>query len=124
VTLPKYYVAVMDTMTNKTILVLAITAAFVAGTLTSDPFAEAAEGWKGLLEIKQSAITSTGLFFTIVDPDVTSQSVVIYSIDEVLTTTSPAGCGVATVDDGSFDFACVKDLLETGSTINYIVITP
>jgi len=75
-------------------------------------------------EIKHSTIEETGFSFTISDSDITPQSVVTFSIDKVSTTPASGGCGVATVTSGSFDITCMKDFLEAGSTVNYIVINP
>ena len=48
-------------MISKTILVLAIAAAFVAGTIMTNPFAEAAEGWTAAIADLQTQIDNIEL---------------------------------------------------------------
>jgi len=80
----------------------------------------------GSPEIKHFTTTETSQFITVVDSDVTPNSVISFSIDEVpsgLDPESDAGCS-ATVDEGSFTLSCVLDELGPGSTINYFVTNP
>jgi len=103
---------------------IAIAGAFLIGILSANPVVEAVGGWQGALEIKHFTTTEVSGFFIISDSDVTSQSVVTLSVDEVQAGTDPdseANCIVSSVDDGSFVIDCIEDFLGIGSIINYIV---
>jgi len=124
------------TKTKSWLSILAISVVLVAGTLALSPTAIPSDGGPDDVhddeklertakpEIKHYTIEETGFSFTISDSDITPQSVVTFSIDKVSTTPASGGCGVATVTSGSFDITCMKDFLEAGSTVNYIVINP
>lgn len=76
-------------------------------------------------EIKHYTTTEAGIFFTIIDPDVTLDSVISLSVNEVLPGDTPSsGCASATVREGSFTIACFYDQLEPGSTFNYFITNP
>ena len=107
---------------------ITIAAAFVIGVLSANPVVEGKGGWQGALEIRHFTTTETDhLDITINDSDVTPNSVVILSVDEVpggIDPTAGAGCGIARVEVGKIVIDCAIDELEVGSTFNYVVINP
>ena len=106
--------------------ILAITALTTGSILASNPNAEAEKpAGKGkntnFTEIRQFTLTSDSADTTVIDTDVTKNSVVIISLDEVNAFTPYSVCGVASLETGSFVVSCARDLIETGTVVNYIV---
>jgi len=66
--------------------------------------------------------------FTIIDPDVTTNSVISLSVDEIpgggIDVNIPAGCSSAHVQTGNFTVVCFFDELPANSTFNYFVTNP
>jgi len=130
---------------------IAIAGAFLIGVVSANPVVEAVGGWQGAFEeltvlitgldervteleqsssgssltIKQSLVDEKiGLEYKIFDSDITPNSVVILSIDEVIGTSDiSAGCGISRVGNGFFAFSCLHvELIIESSIVNYIVI--